>query len=85
MLSKCNFVVVAVFSQFKILKHDDMCRGVSLIKFCTLFTSLNVVTSVPLFFSPLLVLSSPSSNVLTVLVEFPSTKPNDETAAFWWR
>lgn len=42
---------------------------------------LNVVTSIP-FLS--LLLYSVSSTVLTVLVELPSTRPNDETADFPW-
>ena len=42
---------------------------------------LNVVTSIP-FLS--LLLYSVSSTVLTVFVEFPSTKPKEETADFPW-
>lgn len=42
---------------------------------------LNVVTSIP-FLS--LLLYSVSSTVLTVLVELPSTRPSDDTAAFPW-
>lgn len=46
--------------------------------------SLNVVVmmSIPCFLSVLL--SSVSPTVLTVIVEFPSTKPKDETADFSW-
>lgn len=49
----------------------------------SLVRSLNVVvtTSIP-FLSVLL--SSVSPTVFTVIVEFPSTNPNDETADFSW-
>lgn len=46
-----------------------------------LTSSLNVVViSIPFFSFDVFVLSSVSSTVLTVFVELPSTKPNDETA-----
>lgn len=50
-------------------------------KFFFLTSSLKVVViSIPFFSFDVFVLSSVSSTVLTVFVELPSTKPNDETA-----
>lgn len=45
--------------------------------------SLNVVVIISIPFLSVL-LSSVSPTVLTVIVEFPSTKPRDETADFSW-
>lgn len=55
--------------------------NLKIVFFLFLTSSLKVVViSIPFFSFDVFVLSSVSSTVLTVFVELPSTKPNDETA-----